>query len=383
MAEEKGKPDDQNSGASDDKNKKVLTPFVALKDFLSRDEFKTQISLALPKHLTADRMLRVALTAALHQPKIADVVMTAPGKASLMKALLTASQLGLEVDGRQGHLIPFNDKRFGMVIQFIPGYQGLVQLGYNHPKVKSIWWAVVHQNDEFVYEDGLDRKLLHRRYSGDGEPGPLTHAYAVCEMEGGAKTFVCLNKREVEKAKKSSRSATSEYSPWTTHPEAMWAKTAVRALSKQMPQSNELRAALQVDDEVDALTDDERFAAAKSLTPTFGTGLPGADDGKGDDEKGDGAPPAGEKRGRGRPKKTVDTPTSGGNPGDPPPRATPLEGLRNIMSTNNPPIEEKDLLAYLFGIQKVEQGDTLETIGDDRIKMIIEQWPLIAPNVGK
>lgn len=335
--------------------------FTTLKDYLSRDDFKAQIALALPKHLTADRMLRVALTAALHQPKIAEVVMTAPGKASLMKALLTASQLGLEVDGRQGHLVPFNDKRLGMILQFIPGYQGLVQLAYNHPKVKSIWWAVVHEQDDFVYEDGLERKLLHRRYSGAGEPGPLTHAYAVCEMDGGAKTFVCLNKREVEKAKKSSRGASSDYSPWTTHPEAMWAKTAVRALSKQMPQSNELRAALQVDDDV---TDDIAFAAAKPVAGIeFGPAIPESDVPAEEPE---------EERKRGRPPKDK-TP--------PPSKSTPLQTLRVLMASAK--IEEPALLANLFGKNVVQQGDKLDTLSDETLQDVIDGFVAIAEEIRK
>lgn len=146
-------------------------------------------------------------------------------------------------------------------------------------------------------------------------------------------------------------------------------------------------------------TVEEAFPELKK-TASFGPGLAPADDGKGGDGKGgdgkggdgkgEGAPPAGEKRGRGRPRKPAEAPAGdggdgGGNAGDPPPpsRATPLEGLRNIMRTNQPPIEDKDLLTYLFSINKVEQGETLEKMGDDKIKMIIDQWPLIAPNVGK
>ena len=126
--------------------KTALAPFEKAKAFLDRPDFKQQIARALPHHLTADRMLRVALTAVTRTPKLAECDL-----ASIAHALLTASQLGLEVDGRNGHLVPYNNKG-KMTCQFIPGYQGLIQLSYNH--------------------------------------GPLKFAYAVCQLEGGGKTFV-------------------------------------------------------------------------------------------------------------------------------------------------------------------------------------------------
>ena len=200
-------------------------------------------------------------------PKLAECDL-----ASIAQALLTASQLGLEVDGRNGHLVPYktNGK---MVCQFIPGYQGLVQLAYNNPKVKAITWGVVHEKDQFDYALGSKRFLEHRPYQGDDDPGPLRFTYGVCDLDGGGQSFVVLNKREVEKAKSSSKSAGSGYSPWSTHPEAMWAKTAVRALAKQIPQSNELRMALERDDEIDGMMDrgENRFANVPKAQVTINT----------------------------------------------------------------------------------------------------------------
>lgn len=246
----------------------AVTPFDSAKKILSDDNFKKQIALALPRHMTADRMLRVALTACLKQPKITEACSTSAGKASLCQAMLLASQLGLELDGRQAHLVPFKDKNLGMIVQFIPGYQGLIGLAYNHPKVKAIWADVVYEKDTFIHKKGLDRILEHVPADED-DRGELTHAYAVCEMEGGAKTFVCLTKRDVMKAKKSSRGSDSDYSPWNTFPEAMWAKTAIRNLCKFIPQSSELREALDVDDENNPVTIDVKSEAIPSDKPMF------------------------------------------------------------------------------------------------------------------
>ena len=244
------------------KASKEVTPFDRAKAFFERPEFRRQIETAVPKHLTPDRMARVALTAYLKTPKLADCTTSPAGMASIASCMLELSQVGLEPDGRLAHLVPFNDKRKGMICQMIIGYQGFIELAYRHPKVKSIWWGVVRSSDQFEHVDGLERKLVHRRTEEEDE-GELTHAYAVCELEGGAKTFVVLNRNDVIKAKKSSRGADSDYSPWTTHPEAMWAKTAVRALAKRIPKSNELLRLLEKDDEQSM--DDLRFTTAKPI----------------------------------------------------------------------------------------------------------------------
>lgn len=215
-----------------------------VRDLLGKQ--KSQIAMALPSHIDADRFIRVALTTINKQPGLLQCT-----QESLLACLMDCSQLGLEPDSTSGqaYLIPFKDKD-KMICTLIVGYRGLIDLAYRHSKVKSIRWHVVHEKDTFEYEEGLEPKLKFIPTESDDE-GPLTHAFAIAELEGGAKTWVVLNRKEVMKAKKASRSANSSYSPWTTFEEAMWAKTAVRALSKRMPRSAELIRAIATEDELD------------------------------------------------------------------------------------------------------------------------------------
>src|ERR1700751_4253441 len=64
-----------------------------------------QFQLALPKHITPQRMLRVAMTAIQNTPKLLDC-----DRHSLYAAIMKAAQLGLEPDGilGQAYLIPFD-----------------------------------------------------------------------------------------------------------------------------------------------------------------------------------------------------------------------------------------------------------------------------------
>jgi len=68
-----------------------------LKTLLSEDNVKAQFALALPKHLSADRFARVAITALTRTPKLAECT-----PESFMRCLLDLSALASSqtADGR-------------------------------------------------------------------------------------------------------------------------------------------------------------------------------------------------------------------------------------------------------------------------------------------
>lgn len=221
---------------------------------------KGQFAAALPSHIPVDRFLRVALTAVNRTPKLADCT-----QESLLEKLMDLAQLGLVADSVSGqaYLIPFKDKHRGLIVQLIVGFQGLTELAYRHPKVKSIRWSVVYEEDKFKWEEGLNPVLRHIPSSKE-DRGRLTHAYAIGELDGG-RTWIVLTKSEVMAAKSRSRSADSDYSPWNTDEPAMWAKTAVRRLAKQLPKSNELMEAMSRDDDKDYDMDIEASVVPSKL----------------------------------------------------------------------------------------------------------------------
>lgn len=207
------------------------------------DAFKKQLALALPKHVTADRLMRIVLT---QMNKIPGLYECTPE--SVMGGIMQAGQLGLEIDGKKATLVPFKNKGV-MTATLIVGYQGFIDLAYRHPKVTGIRGKVVYERDYFDYDEGLHPRLNHKPFEGDDDPGALKYAYAICNLDGGGATFVVLNRREVMKAKASARGADRPDSPWKTHEASMWMKTAVRRLAPFMPQSSELSEALNVDTE--------------------------------------------------------------------------------------------------------------------------------------
>ena len=198
-----------------------------LAQFLASDNNRKRIAGALPKHMTADRCIRMALTAATKTPKLLDC-----SPESVCLALLQASQLGVEINGRDAHLVPFKGD-----CQLIIDYKGYVQLAYRSGVVKSIKAKAVHEKDEFSYSEGTDEHLTYKAFDGEGDPGPLTHAWAMCKLMNGGECWVVMNRRQIMARRAISRNPDN----WDKYPEAYWAKTAVREMAKWMPQTAELQ----------------------------------------------------------------------------------------------------------------------------------------------
>lgn len=217
------------------------------------EKFKGEIARALPKHLSADRMCRIALTEFRKNPKLAKCDPT-----SVFAAIIQSSQLGLEV-GLMGeaYLVPFKEE-----CQLIAGYTGLMKLAMNTGNVSDIYVHSVREKDEFEIAFGLDRSLKHKPLMNGSFPasdearGPIVGYYAVAVFTDGKKTFQAMSNDEVLKIRDNSKGykaskAWGKESTWDTHPEAMGMKTVIRRLCKYLPKSPELAAALAMDDVID------------------------------------------------------------------------------------------------------------------------------------
>lgn len=143
------------------------------------DGFKGQMMLCLPKHLTPDRMTRLALTQFSSNPKLQEC---APR--SIAASMMTASALGLEpgVNG-QCFLVPYYDKREKMMIcQCVPGWKGLTDIA-NRSGRCTVWTGAVFQGDHFEYALG-DKPFIQHKPGDEDNPAKLTHLYAVGRVNG-------------------------------------------------------------------------------------------------------------------------------------------------------------------------------------------------------
>lgn len=138
------------------------------------DKFIPQMERALPRHMTADRMARIALTSLRVNPKLMNCT-----RDSFYGSLMAASQLGLEpgING-QCYLIPY-----GNVCTLVPGWRGYMDL-LNRTERAAARTEAVYDGDEFDYEMGTDLKIHHKRGKWSGNADAITHAYAVGKIKG-------------------------------------------------------------------------------------------------------------------------------------------------------------------------------------------------------
>jgi phage RecT family recombinase len=228
----------------------ALQKFNSVAALLQSDKVQSAIARALPKHMTPERMIRVAMTALQKTPKLAECE-----PRSLVNALVQASELGLEPNTPLGeaYLIPYwNSKSKQTEAQLMPGYRGLIKLARQSEKVDGIYAELVYEKDFFSIEYGLNKDLKHRPALNEEDRGELIGAYAVAKFKDGYTDFEYMSAAEIEKIRK--RSKSPDAGPWVTDKGEMWRKTPIRRLTKRLPLSvedNAFRKAVEVDSNYD------------------------------------------------------------------------------------------------------------------------------------
>lgn len=212
---------------------------------------KGTIASVLPQHVSADRMLKIALGAMRTTPKLMNCTVE-----SLMGAIVQCAQLGLEPNTPLGHayLIPFENKRVGKTeVQIVFGYKGLVDLARRSGQIVSIAAHEVCANDDFVYEYGLDEKLVHK--PSLSRRGEVIAFYAVAKLVGGGYAFEVMSREQIELIRDASQNykfaRDKSNTVWGQHFVEMGRKTVLRRLFKYLPVSIELATASALDSRVD------------------------------------------------------------------------------------------------------------------------------------
>jgi len=210
-----------------------------IKDLILTEESKKQFAAALPKHLSADRFIRIAITAMTRTPKLMQCT-----KQSLLSCLLDLSQLGIEPDGRRAHLIPFFSKKLNATIcTLIVDYKGLVELVVNTGQVSNVHADVVCDNDEFIYNKGsIEKHTINFRKSR----GVMYAAYCIITFKDGTAKTEVMSKEDVDSIR--GRSKTSDSGPWVTDYNEMSKKTVFRRAAKWVKLSPEQRDVIEKDD---------------------------------------------------------------------------------------------------------------------------------------
>lgn len=212
------------------------------------ESHKATLQAVLPRHVSPDRMLKIALGALRTTPKLMNCTVE-----SLMGAVVHCSQLGLEPNTPLGHayLIPFENRRKGVTeVQIVLGYKGLVDLARRSGQIVSIAAHEVCVNDEFEFEYGLEEKLKHK--PALGHRGDVIAFYAVAKLVGGGHAFEVMSAEQVDAIRDNSQNykfaKDKKTTVWGQHYSEMGRKTVLRRLVKYLPVSIEMAQASTLDD---------------------------------------------------------------------------------------------------------------------------------------
>lgn len=214
------------------------------------EKHKNQIAVALPRHMTPERMIRVAMTAYGQTPGLAEC-----SPVSVAASIVQASILGLEPSSVLGeaYLVPFNNRKTNRKeCQLIPGYQGMVKLARNSGEVSVIDAQIVYSNDQFEFHKGSDVFWLHK-WNRTGDRGTPEGVWAGYVLKDGSKNFEYWTIEQIEKHRnKYSKGAFDNQGQltgaWLESPEWMYKKTVLKQAIKLMPKNVQLATALKLDE---------------------------------------------------------------------------------------------------------------------------------------
>lgn len=211
----------------------------SVQDLLTSKGMQSQLAMALPKHVSVQRLTRIVLTELRRTPAL-----LACTRESLLGSILQAAQLGLEVGvNGEAWIIPF-----GMEATFVPGYRGLAQLAWRSQQIASLSARAVFEGDVFTFDFGDD--TISHRPCGETDPARLTHAYAIFRTVNGGRVWDVMTRREIDAIRARSRAGQS--GPWVTDYVEMAKKTVFRRAAKLAPCSAELQRAMALADAADA-----------------------------------------------------------------------------------------------------------------------------------
>jgi len=213
---------------------KQQSPIATFSGFM--DKLKPQLARALPSHMNADRMARLALT----QFSTTPALQLCDPK-SIAGAIMTAAQLGLEpgING-QGYLIPYKE-----TCTFVPGWKGLVDLVSRSGRA-TVWTGAVRPGDEFEYQLG-DTPFCKHKPGDEDDDAPFTHIYAIGRVRDAAMPVIEVwSRAKVQKhLKKYNKVGNRHYANSDENNLEMYArKCALLQVLKYMPSSIELANAI-------------------------------------------------------------------------------------------------------------------------------------------
>lgn len=232
-------------------------------------KLQPQLALALPAHVTAERFVRVVLTAIQQNQSLLKA-----DRDSLFGACMKAAQDGLMPDGREAFLnCYFSKKDNRHIASYQPMIGGVLKKIRQSGELKQLSCMVVREGDEFSHF--LDETGEHFRHvsADDNEAARVRYVYAAAWTKDGGFYFRKMPPAQIEKVRAVSRA--KDEGPWVQWWEEMAMKTVLRNLAKRLPMSAETEQVIRRVDDLAEIGNDASgpgdFLPAELSPPARGT----------------------------------------------------------------------------------------------------------------
>ncbi len=181
--------------------------------------------------------------------------------ASFIQAALNCAADGLVPDGRKAAIV-----RFKGAAQYMPMYQGLLDIAYRSGQFQSIQAHVVYEGDEFDHDMG-DKPFIRHKRPLESTSTKIIGAYAIAHTTNGGIFREVMGAADLAKVRAVSRATKGPNVDW---PGEMARKAPVRRLWKYLPKTPAMDSVAIHDD---ATYDHTQLAAAnehgRQLRPGF------------------------------------------------------------------------------------------------------------------
>jgi recombination protein RecT len=158
---------------------------------------------------------------------------------SFLRCVVEAAELGLAIDGRLAHAVPYNvniapkgqPKKFEKVAQFQIDYKGLIAIAIRSGQIKECTPETICEEDIFEYEE-IDEgtHFRHAKPRPGRSRGKIEGAYVRIKLPGGDFKIVSMDKAQIEHVRQTSKA--KDDGPWTQHYDEMAKKTVIRRALK-------------------------------------------------------------------------------------------------------------------------------------------------------
>ena len=179
---------------------------------------------AIPSDINASRLKMNALMAISQNEALMQKAQSQPSV--IAQYVYNFIIQGLDMLNNEAYIVPYGGKLTPVI-----DYRGekKIAMQYSVKPIKIIKSGVVHENDDFYFEDETDHfRYKPNPFATKEQRGEKIGAFCSIIYEDGSVHDVFVNKEEVEEVKNVSPSSNSKYSPWVKWEDSMWEKTVVR-----------------------------------------------------------------------------------------------------------------------------------------------------------